>query len=918
MDDRPVTLLRREDMVALDFSFTNISRTGDPGAETLVVTDQAAPAFLSVGFPPQAIQEEATGPEDTDPRRVKRSRLAEPSRLVLLVPGDAAIPFTAAALLAWTGLETSADQSSLECVWGLTFAPALPGTRWRHQIEPVTSVNGVTELWHTSLAEPGAPGPVPLRTLGAFQGADPFVSSLDFGQRQGILQASAIRPVLAKELTLSALGATVDLTGDWRDTGSNLVGYTHRALFGRDSDVHVVQLGYLLPFGFPVQLATHTVRELEFGLFREQHLTVLRPEIVFDDVPGRPKEGRAFPFRRVLLSGPLTSLVTQGDPLPNPNAGFWINGSSGGELEFLLTAEDHRGHTVTFGAPAVFVHGDFAFGDLRDAAGAYDARAGATVRPAAGRITLVPAAQQSDTTVEVTGLRIGALPAEGDSAAPAAAGRLSVFPRLAGFEARVPALSAFPPAGSAGDVADVVPGLPRPVAMELEQTYVDGGLAASDVFARLENAVGFAPPPVDAGGVAALSMPISGLSTAAGLVGGDIDRFKQEGFKAASYFLAGATPDLPLPKLLGFLPLAELVEDARLGDGEAVPRVLTEVLPPPGNPPVPPESVRTTITWRPKVKTGPHGPLRTNPNTSLDLRSTTLTHLANPAAAHNETRGELRDFELGFVDDLLVLRFEKLVFTARSGVAPALDVKVAEVRFGGDLRFLESIQRLLPSPPNGLRLHVDQNGIEAGYTLAVPTVGMGVFMLQNLALSASVRLPFDGTAVSARFAVSSRQHPFLVTVSLFGGGGFLAIGVQSDKITELEAQLEFGAAAALNLGVASGSVAVTAGVYISFRPDVGAWKVHGFFRAVGELDVLGVITISAEFYLGLTYDGATDKVHGVARLTVRVRVAFFSQAVTLEVERSFGGGNDPAFTDAFATPDPWLERCAAFAAMEAA
>jgi hypothetical protein len=85
-----------------------------------------------------------------------------------------------------------------------------------------------------------------------------------------------------------------------------------------------------------------------------------------------------------------------------------------------------------------------------------------------------------------------------------------------------------------------------------------------------------------------------------------------------------------------------------------------------------------------------------------------------------------------------------------------------------------------------------------------------------------------------------------VTVSLFGGGGFIALEVEANRIVGLEAQLEFGAATALNLGVASASVAVTVGVYIPLIDDRA--ELRGLFRAVGELDVLGVVNVSVELH----------------------------------------------------------------------
>ena len=49
-----------------------------------------------------------------------------------------------------------------------------------------------------------------------------------------------------------------------------------------------------------------------------------------------------------------------------------------------------------------------------------------------------------------------------------------------------------------------------------------------------------------------------------------------------------------------------------------------------------------------------------------------------------------------------------------------------------------------------------------------------------------------------------------------------------------------------------------AGVYFKLErvlPDSHKVTLTGFVRVGGELEILGIITISVEFYLGLSYDG---------------------------------------------------------------
>ena len=87
------------------------------------------------------------------------------------------------------------------------------------------------------------------------------------------------------------------------------------------------------------------------------------------------------------------------------------------------------------------------------------------------------------------------------------------------------------------------------------------------------------------------------------------------------------------------------------------------------------------------------------------------------------------------------------------------------------------------------------DGVNAGYTLGIPSIAVGMFSLQNISLSAELNLPFTGKPVRARFALCDRENPFLLTVSMFGGGGFFRIGTGLDGIESFEAALEFGALA---------------------------------------------------------------------------------------------------------------------------
>ena len=227
-----------------------------------------------------------------------------------------------------------------------------------------------------------------------------------------------------------------------------------------------------------------------------------------------------------------------------------------------------------------------------------------------------------------------------------------------------------------------------------------------------------------------------------------------------------------------------------------------------------------------------------------------------------------------------------------------VDVLLTDIKFVGPLSFVETLRDLIPldgfsDPPF---LDITPQGIDAGFSLALPNVAIGVFSLTNLSLGAGFTVPFIGQPLSVRFNFCTREQPFNLTVTLFGGGGFFGITLDPHGIQLLEASFEFGASISIDLGVASGGVHVMAGVY--FRMEKSECSLTGYFRLGGNVSVLGIISASLELYLELKYEFESGKCVGTASLTIEVSVFMFSASVTVTCEKKFAGSNgDPSFRD---------------------
>jgi len=326
--------------------------------------------------------------------------------------------------------------------------------------------------------------------------------------------------------------------------------------------------------------------------------------------------------------------------------------------------------------------------------------------------------------------------------------------------------------------------------------------------------------------------------------------------------------------------------------------------------------------WKPEMKSW--APFPGDPVLKLEKDSFVLAvegRASGKDGMQVDVLAELRDFELLLLpgEPLVRFAFDHLSFHAGSTGKPEVDVVLQDIEFLGMLGFIETLKELIPfdgfsDPPF---LDVSAEGVTAGFTLALPSVAVGVFNLSNISLGADIRVPFLGEVVTVGFNFCTRERPFTLAVLFIGGGGWFIIRLSPNGLEVLELGLEAGATLSVDFGVASGSVSAMLGIYMRLEGDDGS--LAGYFRLRGEVDVLGLISASIELYLELLYDFASGKMIGSASLTVKVEVLFFSASVTIRAERRFAGSNgDPNFVDvmgleADGSSPAWSEYCLAFA-----
>jgi hypothetical protein len=942
--DLSFQVIRVEDMLYLGFEFYNAKTVVAGGQTRVTVTDPAKPAFLVVVFPPQHHGEESVSYNPTvgTPSPPRHDALSGLSWLSFQLPPHASMPLTAAGLLDWSGLRpqlvpvVSAPatgrpgapdplHSALEVPWSLWLSPPANGT-WHHSATPVTS-NGKTELWHTRLGLGGAEPPTVApalkafwsRTYGAGGGTDPWLMSLFPEARDDIvtLTCSLVAgggPAKASLLALSALGASVDVQGAWTpapNSGVSLAHWVHRASVGRDSYVRVVFLGYLFPFGHRAVRVVITDREFQVDgagsivayLVTREYIVVTEPLLSYDGDPDEPFAGRGNPIRTVevktVTTGPLDvdGLAGVGG-LPTDFV-LWVR-SDGADVPFSFVATDSEGRTIDFTTPAIWLDQTYT-GEAGTIGVAYDAAGAARNTPAFGGGLFAFA--------DTTGAKPGSTAHHVDTytltARSARNGRSGFYPLLKSAAVHLPG-----PEQLTGST------LPAP-SVSILPNYLHSGFVAGVTEIYLEvtaNAPSLSFPVSLVGGMAAPNFDVSGIARDLGPVGGDLATLLGGTFDPTKYFsvLSGG-----IGTLLGAIPITEIIAlidpDGPAANGQA-PQISYQLEYPNNDDSKPPTALDATLTWTPQIQADSAGFFKPDAGSKLTITAQIHTPIANPSQTTYTIHGELDKFTLvlfGSAATFIAIAFTSFSFDVKTGAKTSVTPKISGVTFEGPLTFIQDLEQLLASL-DGPSIDVTAAGVEASYSLALPDVTLGVFSLSNLSLSGAVNIPFDGTPVRVRFALCSQDNPFLLTIYVFGGGGFFSLAVGADGIEQIQVSLEFGAAVSIDLGVASGGVSIMAGIYFSLQTvPSNQVQLTGFLRADGNLSVLGIISLSMEFYLGFTYLDP-GQAYGTATVTVSISVLFFSTTVSATMTKTIGGGSDPDFAQAISAAD-WDTYCEAFA-----
>lgn len=289
--------------------------------------------------------------------------------------------------------------------------------------------------------------------------------------------------------------------------------------------------------------------------------------------------------------------------------------------------------------------------------------------------------------------------------------------------------------------------------------------------------------------------------------------------------------------------------------------------------------------------------------TRIDIKSRVVIDLLNPKSPDARIDGHMGPFGIKLLGnfDAVTLNFLGLDFRAGSGRKSGFDVRFGDFKIGEQAKFLKQLEPYV-SPKGGLppvRPMRDKPGIEASYGINLGSFGVGTLSFSNVTLNAGARLPF-GSKDEAEFLVSIGRSdaPFLISSTIFGGGGYLALLANGTGFIGLETSFDYGGVFTFGFGPLTGTGQITLGVY--FRSVRGeSAKIGMNFMARGAANI-ACFGFSTSLFVRLTYqDGQME---GSATYTFSFSLGIYDVDFTFEVHVNQGGSAGKGATAALDLP----------------
>lgn len=295
---------------------------------------------------------------------------------------------------------------------------------------------------------------------------------------------------------------------------------------------------------------------------------------------------------------------------------------------------------------------------------------------------------------------------------------------------------------------------------------------------------------------------------------------------------------------------------------------------------------------------------------TLDLMNARITAVVRLDAskdsaevAQTGTATLLTDFDAVVAGTSMVTLSQVAVrFDRNSGLKVDFDPR--KIRLNPSFQFIQNtFQSIFGDEIGGLKI-IKDNGIPIGveHLFALPPMGMmfGTSGVQNIQISNAFRLlAYPDFLISNSFALARADLPFLFSVFIVGGSGWLTVDLNYRPFNnELAVVVDAAAGGSGSLGFSfcgvSGTVAISLNVALTYRKLIGrpggGLTVSMVVVITGVVDVLRIASAYLSVTLRLSYqDNGDIDATGSFRVSIRIS-RFFTVSAGGQVRYRMTGG----------------------------
>ena len=263
-----------------------------------------------------------------------------------------------------------------------------------------------------------------------------------------------------------------------------------------------------------------------------------------------------------------------------------------------------------------------------------------------------------------------------------------------------------------------------------------------------------------------------------------------------------------------------------------------------------------------------------------------------------------------------MVKFEKfgLEFTKEKGLDVQFDPKNAKLnpQFKWIQDFLSSLFPELGGGFDWIRENGIPVGIQHDFVLPPLSLTFGTSGVSNISLANHFKLvAFPDFIIADRFNLSSVERPFIFSVFIIGGTGYLQVEAEYNPVRDqLMVLVEAGAGGSAQLAFAFGpfigQVFITISGVLSYRKLLGksggGLSISMVLVITGQVDVCGIVTVGITLMLRMSYRD-NGQVDADGTLTVTTRISrFFKITARGQVKYKVRGGKSETSSSGSVTP----------------